>query len=275
MKAGIKSFGAYIPLYRLSTETLAECWGSKVKKGERAVANWDEDSLTMATEAITDCISGLPRDLVDGLYYATTTPVYIEKQNASIISKVLNFKRNIINADFGNSLRGGTSALTAAINAVKSGSAENFIVASSDCRVPPPDSVYEGYFGDGAAALLVGKDNLIAEIEGSYSISSDFLDIWKRKDDTYIQSWEDRFVIEHGYLSHVEEVISGLLKKYELKPEDFNKVVIYAYDERRHSDIVKRMGFDIKSQVQDPLLTRVGNTGASSAMLMLVAALEE
>ena len=43
--AGITSFGAYVPIYRLNREILAQVWGGK-GKGEKAVANADEDSLT-------------------------------------------------------------------------------------------------------------------------------------------------------------------------------------------------------------------------------------
>jgi len=45
---GITSYGAYIPMYRMSLETMAQTWGGFAGKGEKAVANWDEDSLTMA-----------------------------------------------------------------------------------------------------------------------------------------------------------------------------------------------------------------------------------
>lgn len=89
MAAGIVSYGAYIPMYRLSLATMAQTWGGTLRKGEKAVANWDEDSLTMATESIIDCLKGFDRQAVDGLYLATTTPTYLEKQTASIAAKVV------------------------------------------------------------------------------------------------------------------------------------------------------------------------------------------
>jgi len=275
MVVGIKSYGAYIPMYRLDLNVLSQVWGHQIGHGERAIANWDEDSLTMATEAAIDCLTGMSRKSVDGLYYATTTPVYTEKQNASIMAKVLDFRRNILSADFCNSLRSGTNAFIAALHGVQAGAATNVLVASSDCRVPAPDSTFEGLFGDGAAALLVGDTDVIAEVQGSYSISSDFLDIWKRGNDAYVQTWEDRFTIEHGYFDHIQEAIQGLFEKNNVGPEDFAKIVLYGYDARRHTQLCKRLGFDVKTQVQDPLLTSVGNTGSASAMMMLVAALEQ
>ena len=50
--AGITSLGAYIPFYRLAHKEIARAWGGRAGEGERAVANVDEDSITMAVEAV-------------------------------------------------------------------------------------------------------------------------------------------------------------------------------------------------------------------------------
>ena len=39
--------------------------------------------------------------------------------------------------------------------------------------------------------------------------------------------------------------------------------------------MVKRLGFDMSTQVQDPLFDMVGNTGTAALPMMLLAALEE
>jgi 3-hydroxy-3-methylglutaryl CoA synthase len=71
--AGIISYGAYIPLWRLSRDAIAEAWESASTGDERSVANNDEDTITMATEAAIDCLTGLKREEIDGLYFASTT----------------------------------------------------------------------------------------------------------------------------------------------------------------------------------------------------------
>ena len=53
---GITSFGAYIPGYRLSSDLIANSWGRGSLKGERSVANNDEDSATIAVEAGSECL---------------------------------------------------------------------------------------------------------------------------------------------------------------------------------------------------------------------------
>ena len=63
--------------------------------GERAVANYDEDSITMAVGAAIDCLNGLDRNMVDGLYFASTTAPYLEKQSASIVAAALDLRREL------------------------------------------------------------------------------------------------------------------------------------------------------------------------------------
>ena len=272
--AGITSYGAYIPIYRLSRSEIARVWEG-YGDGERAVANFDEDSLTMGVEAAIDCLGDIDRGSVDGLYFASTTPAYREKQSASILAAVLDLRREIFTADFTDSLRAGTSAIRAAIDAVKGGSAHRVLVVISDCRLPAPNSEFELLFGDGAAAFLIGDSQVILDIEASYSLSSEFMDIWRREQDIYPRTWEDRFILEEGYLKILPQAVAKSMDNCGLTPKDFNKVVLYAPDARRHTQAARSLGFDVKTQLQEGMFNTVGNTGTAFAPMMLVAALEE
>jgi len=271
---GLASYGAYIPLYRLSRDVLSQFWGTTTIKGERAVSNFDEDSLTMGVEAAVDCLHDINRELVDGLYYSSTTPPYNGKESASILAAAADLRRDIFTADFSSSVRAGSSALRAAINAVGSGSAKRVLIVSSDLRVPAPGSEHESLFGDGAAAFLVGDSDIAIAIEGSYSTTSDFMDVWKLEKDVYYRTWEDRFV-QSVYTQIVKETVSTLMKKYNCTPKDFAKAVFYGPDPRTHLATARALGFDPKTQVQDPMFSLVGNAGCALAPMMLVAALEE
>ena len=44
--AGVISYGAYIPLWRLARDAIAEACGNSSTRGERSVANNDEDTIT-------------------------------------------------------------------------------------------------------------------------------------------------------------------------------------------------------------------------------------
>jgi len=154
---GISGYGAYIPRYRLGAGTAG--WNSPL---ERSVANFDEDSVTMAVAAGTDCLWGRDRRAVDGLLFATTTPPYAEKQCAAIIASSLDLRRDLFAADITDVLRAGTTALRTALDAVSAGSARQVLVIASDTRQGAPRGDTERSSGDGAVALLVSDQAVIA-----------------------------------------------------------------------------------------------------------------
>ncbi len=267
---GIVSYGAYIPKWRMSRELLR-----RGLKGEKAVAGRDEDPVTMAVSAVLDCLNGLERESIDGLFFASTTAPYREKQIATIVAAAADLRRDIFTADFANSLRAGTAALRAAVDAVKAGSAKKVMVVAADSRLGAPGSDLEADLGDGAAALLIGQEKVIASLEGGYSISNELIDIWRAEGDRFVRVWEERFVQTQGYLKVVPEAVQGLFNRYGLGPGDFAKLVSYAPNPRRASDLARRLGFDPKVQLQDTLYDVMGNTGTAYPFMLLVAALEE
>lgn len=273
--AGITSYGAYVPYYRLSRKEIARAWDSYPGDGYRAVANCDEDTITMAVEAVIDCLRGFKRDIVDGLMFATTTPAFMEKSSASVIAKATDLKPDLFTLDCGGSLRSGTSALKLANDMVKAGSQKNVVLAAADCRLAPPNSGAENDFGDGAAALMVGDKNVIAEIEGVYSYTEEFTDRWRRANDEFVKSWEERFVNTQGYNRLLTTTVSNALKAFKLKPDQVSKLVFPAHAKISHTrcQMVKACGFT-SAQVQDPLFDDIGNTGVAHPLQMLVAALE-
>ena len=91
--AGITSIGTYIPKYRLSVEEVTKFWSIRSARGGKAVAGFDEDSLTMAVAAALDCMSRTAEE-ADGLYLATTTAPYKEKQGAAIAASAIDLKKS-------------------------------------------------------------------------------------------------------------------------------------------------------------------------------------
>jgi len=272
---GIKSCGAYIPAYRLSRDEISKAMGTYSLGGERSVANFDEDTITMAVQAVRNAITDAEVGEIDALFFASTTPPYHQKESASTVAMGADLKEDILTCDLLNSPRASVSALSLALDRVKSGSASNILVAASDCRLGPGGSEFEQSYGDGAAAVLVGSDNLIARFEAGYSVSDDFIDVWRTAEDKFVKSWEDRFIKTEGYHKNVTRVVRGLLQKYGLSPLDFQKAVIPTPDVRSLREVGKSLGFDPRTQIQDPLLSTVGDTGTAQPLLLLAACLEE
>ena len=266
---GVKAFGAYVPRYRLGKETSG--WG---RPSEKAVANFDEDSVTMAVAAGINCLGGLDRREIDGLLFATTTPPYVEKQSAAIIATALDLRRDIFTSDVTGVLRAGTSALKMSMDSIEAGSAKQVLVVAADSRLATPRGEMERNLGDGAAAFLLAKDGDIATIEGTHSVTENMLDMWRSQGDAFVRSWEDRFMNEEGVDRILPEAVKEFMEKSDLSPKDFSRVAFYAPDARRYSQLGRHMGFS-EEQLQDPLFGKVGNTGAGYPLLLLVAALEE
>jgi hydroxymethylglutaryl-CoA synthase len=274
---GVKSYGAYIPRYRINHNTIFTAvgfLGTFPPPGENAIANHDEDTLSMAVAAGVDCLNGMKREEIDGLYLATTSQPYMLRQNSGIVAAALDLENNIRTADFLGSTKSGTSALLSAFDAVKAGTSTNVLVCASDCRVSKPGSSQEHLYGDAAVAVLMGGDDVIATLEGHFSVSYDFPDRWKATSEKFEHAWEDRFIRDAGYTKIIPETISGLLKKYNLAITDFRKIAFPDLYPREHAAIVKRLGAD-PGQIQGSLLDKVGDTGSASPLMMLVAALED
>ncbi len=266
---GIKSYGVHIPRYRLGRETTG--WGSST---ERAIANFDEDSVTMAVSAGVACLAGIIRESVDSLLFATTTPPYEEKQCASIIATALDLRRDISTADVTGVLRAGTTALRMAMDSLNAGSAKSVLVIASDSRQSAPRADIERNLGDGATAFLLTNDEGAAAIESVNTISENMLDMWRSPGDTFLRSWEDRFMMEEGLERILVEAAQSFMEKNGLTPQSFAKVAFHSPDGRRHTGLGRRMGF-AEGQIQDPLYGQVGNTGTAFPLMLLAGALEE
>ncbi|MCP4685277.1 MAG: 3-hydroxy-3-methylglutaryl CoA synthase, partial [bacterium] len=165
--------------------------------------------------------------------------------------------------------------LAVALDSIKAGSARNVLVIASDCRLGAPSGMLEQMLGSGAAALLIGTDGVIAEIEGQSFLSDEFSGVWRSDDDQFVRSWEDRMTLEKGYSAMLSEAISSLMQKYNLQPDNFDKLVIDApTNVTKQAAVAKKLDLD-PAKLQDALFLTVGNTGAALASMMLVAALEE
>ncbi len=270
---GITSIGAYIPMYRLLREEIARMWGTNGIGGEKAVAGYDEDSITMAVAAVREC-QRRGAGKAEGLFFASTTAPYQEKQSAAIIASVVGLNRRCAIADFANSLKSGTTAIKLALDAVKGESGRQVLVAASDCRMGMPKGPFEQLFGDAAAAGAIGSEGVIAEIESCCSLCSDFTDVWRMAGDRFAKSGEARFIADEGYFPIMHEAVSDIMKSLSLKPNDLSKIVFAASDARQHADLAKKLGFDA-SQVQSPLFSEIGHMGTAGTLVMLNAALEE
>jgi len=276
--SGIVSYGAYVPKYRIDRKLIYKSMGwlnpATFMPGEKAVANYDEDSVTMAVAAGIDCLTGIDRTGVDAVFFATATSPYAERQSAEIIATALDCRADIRTADITDTPKAGTTAVLSAVDAVKAGSLKKAMVCAADIRIGKAGSAQEEIFGDGAAALLIGEEDVVAEYAGSFSVSYDFVDHWRGTGERYDQQWEDRFIRDVGYTRFIVEAMEGLAKACGIKSTDMSRVVypcLYAGDFKK---IARSLGLS-ETQVVEPLIGKVGYAGTADPLMQLVSALEE
>src|SRR5262245_51282629 len=101
--AGIVRYGSYVPYFRLQRATMG------AGKGGRAVAGFDEDSVSMAVEAARDAVRG--GVAVDTILFATTSPAYGEKLDTATIQAALDLPETVASLELGGSTRMGLASL--------------------------------------------------------------------------------------------------------------------------------------------------------------------
>lgn len=267
---GITGYGAYIPFNRLQRSEIQKEFGTSGLKGERAICSFDEDSTTMAVAAAINATNNVYGLALKGVFFATTTAPYAEKQSDTTIAGALDLPGNIRTAEFGNTLRAGTTALLAAADSVNA-RAGDILVVAADTRPGGASGANEATFGDAAAAIILGSENPLATLIGTASIANDIIDTWRNQGDSAVRNWDERYQIAYGYGKSIPEVLAALEEESGIKPADIDKVVFPATP--KVQAMLLKNGFK-REHVVDSMLADVGLTGTAHPLVMLVSALE-
>lgn len=277
---GICSSGGYVPRYRLKRSLIYKAMGwmnaalAANAKGQKAVAGFDEDSITLAVAASGKALQGFDRRLIGGVYLASTSLPYKERLNAAIVAAALGLSDQVGAADFTGGLKSGTTALLAGLDAVASGRIERLLVSASDCRLGKPASSQEMILGDASAAFVLGSAAVIAEFKGSFSTTCDFVDHYRGQGAQFDRQWEDRWIRDAGYERLIPEAVQGLIGKYGLKISDFSKIVYPCIYPGVRKKMRKILGF-LPEAEQTNFQEEIGESGSAHPLVMLSAALEE
>jgi hydroxymethylglutaryl-CoA synthase len=274
---GIVAYGGYVPRRRLSRPAVHEAnkWFAPglrgLAVGERAMANWDEDSITMAVEAARDCLTGLSPAAVRQTYFASTTLPFKDRQNAGVIGAALLLDEGVLAADLGGSQKAGTSALIAGLTAAQAGLTT--LVAAADKRPARVASSQELQYGDGAAAVLCGSERVIARLLGHRSTSVDFVDHFRGAEAEFDYGWEERWIRDEGYLKIVPPAIRAALAACGLDGKAVTHFLMPSLIPAASRQIARQVGIG-ESAIREPLAATVGDTGAAHPLVLLVHTLQ-
>lgn len=277
-KVGITSFGGYVPRLRLSRKSIAEAnaWFAPAlmgqAKGERAICNWDEDSITMSVEAGLDCI-GDDTDGIGSLYLASTTLPFVDRQNAGILAGALSLNEDIHAADVTACQKAALSALVNGINAAAV-SGKDALVISGEQRKARVAGASEMQRGDAAAAIRVGTEGVIANYLGGSGITVDFVDHFRGEGEDFDYNWEERWVRDEGYSKIMPKAITAALEDAGIKGEEINHFVMPCLFKGIPQRIAGLVGIDPET-VHDNLAAVCGDSGVAHPLVMLVDTLQE
>lgn len=207
-------------------------------------------------------------EAVHAFYLASTTLPFADLQNSAIVTDALRLPRRITAIDIAGSRRCATSAL---ITALKSQDAA--IVVASDAPAGKPASSQELAFGAGAAAVRIGRQDVIAVCLASESRSDFFPDSFRASNEQFDYSWEERWIRDQGYLRLVPECAAAALQAAGVEPAAVAHFIMPAPQVGVAAAVAKRLG--VSPQACAPSQSETtGFAGAAAPFLSLAEVLE-
>jgi 3-hydroxy-3-methylglutaryl CoA synthase len=276
---GIVGYGGYVPRLRLSRKGVvdANAWYAPQfagkARGARAMANWDEDSITMAVAAARDCLGpNDDRSHVRCVYLASSTLPFVERLNAGVVCEALTLSEEVEAFDVTGSQRAALSAVSEA--AAKAHAIDgDVLVLAADNRKTRAASSQELDFGDAAAALLIGAKDVIAEYLGGAALSVDFVDRFRMTGEDIDYNWEERWVRDEGISKLMPKAIAAALVKSGVEAGRIDHFIFPTTFQRMETQLAKACGLR-PDAVVDGLAEGVGETGAPHGLLLLAKLLE-
>ena len=187
------SYGAYLPSGRLDRAEVGATLGTGAGRGQRVVASFDEDSTTMGVAAARAALGHAARACAPAdLYFATTSPAYLDKTNAAAIHTALGLRwrrgsRPIWPARPGRGWRRWSA---------RPGWAGSRCWPT--CGPGSPGSADERGGGDARGGVRVRCTATARSPASSAGLSrtAEVLDRWRAPEQASAQVWEERFGYE-------------------------------------------------------------------------------
>lgn len=279
---GIVSYGFYIPKYRITIEDIAAQWGkcgdkvgNTLRVTEKAVAARDEDILTMAYEASCLALQHFKEHKsIGAVFIGSETFPYAVKPTSTALAEWLDFSNDYLSYDTQFACKAATGALISASGMVKSKDIDVALVCASDKANARPQDALEYSAGSGANSWILGREGVLLEMESWHSYTSETPDFWRRSKMDY-PSHAGRFTGSPSYFKHIYNASEKLLKKTDMKPEHFNYAVFHMPNGSFPLKIGQMLGFTREQILPSYVVPQLGNSYSASALMGLVAVLDE
>jgi hydroxymethylglutaryl-CoA synthase len=281
--AGIVGYGSNLPRNRIKVEEIAKVWGADAdsyRKGlfveEKSVPSPDQDTITLSVEASFNALTRAKIDpkKIGAVYVGSESHPYAVKPSGTVLAEAIGATPEVHCADFEFACKAGSEAMFVCIGLVESGRIEYGLAVGADTSQGAPGDALEYTASAGAAAFIMGKNNLLAEVLEMYSFMTDTPDFWRREYQHYPRH-AGRYTGEPAYFKHVTGAAKGILAKTKMKPSDFKYAVFHQPNGKFPTRVGKMLGFE-KKQIETGLLCPwLGNTYSGSSPMGLTAILDE
>lgn len=281
--AGIVGYGAHLPRHRIKVEEIAKVWGADApsyKKGlmlrEKSVPPPDMDTITLSVEAARRALvraGNIDPALIGAIYIGSESHPYAVKPSGTTVAEAIGATPDIHCADFEFACKAGSEAMFVAMSHIDAGAMQYALAIAADTSQGAPSDALEFSAAAGAAAFIMGKENLVAECLHTHSYMTDTPDFWRREHEFYPQHG-GRFTGEEAYFAHTKGATNALLKKTGLTPKNFRYAVFHQPNGKFPQRVALELGFT-QAQI-DPgwLSPTLGNTYSGASPLGLTASLD-
>ncbi len=283
MKAGIVSYGAYIPRYRITPKVIGAVWGNdgeamgrSLNIKAKSVPGPDEDVITISVEAARACMAKVDIDPTEigAIYVGSESHPYAVKPTATIVAEAIGSAPVMTAADYEFACKAGTAAVQTTMGLTLSKMMKYGLAIGTDTSQGAPGDALEYSASAGGAAMLIGIDHPIAEINHTVSYTTDTPDFWRREGQRY-PSHGGRFTGEPAYFKHVINCAQLLFKRANSQPQDYAYAVFHQPNGKFPVRAAKQLGFK-DDQIDTGLCVRdIGNTYSGAILVGLSAILDE
>ncbi len=267
---------------RISVEEIARVWGEdgvrvsrSINVFEKSVPSLDEDTITISVEAarIALRMSGFSPSSIGAVYVGSESHPFAVYPSAVHVAEAIGATPHLTAADLEFACKAGTAGMQMVFGMVGAGQIEAGLAIGTDTSQGRPGDALEYTAGAGGAAFVIGKDNIVAELEGTYSFTTDTPDFWRREGASY-PSHGSRFTGAPAYFRHVISAAQGLMEQLGLSIDDFDRVTFHQPNGKFPLNAARALGVP-PEKLEDALAVKyVGNTYSGASIVGLARQLD-
>jgi hydroxymethylglutaryl-CoA synthase len=276
-KPGIVGYGVYIPKYRIKNEEPA------LGVVERSVPFADEDTTTFAVEAGKRALihSAIRNGDVKKCFVGSESAPYAVKPSMATVIQVLELGERFESGFFAGGIDSQFACKAATDLIVDAAGLVSYpvfkgryvmVIGSDNAQAAPKDRL-DFTVGAGGAALIMGKDDVIATLDHYLAYSSDTPDFYRRDGERYPKHG-GRFTGPPAYFKHVVTTMRSLMKETGLAPGDIDYVACHSPNAKFPVQAAQELGFEKRQYATGLVVQRIGNLYSGSSLAALCSILD-